>query len=139
MSGKKHSEEWRRKHSERMKGKNNPAYGRTWGNDGPNTFNKVKRENYDHPKGMLGKKHTEETKRRITETLKNGKFCCSIKECANYFNLTSSSKAIRRLIQTGEPYEIKWKNGYTKNLEVLVGLRIVRIDNTEVTYETKAS
>ena len=29
MSGKKHSEEWRRKHSERMKGKNNPAYGRT--------------------------------------------------------------------------------------------------------------
>ena len=104
---------------------------------------------------MLGKKHTEETKRRITETLKNGKFCCkpvkviypdgnevvfdSIKECANYFNLTSSSKAIRRLIQTGEPYEIKWKNGYTKNLEVLVGLRIVRIDNTEVTYETKAS
>ena len=62
-----------------------------------------------------------------------------MKECANYLNLSPSNTIVRKLIQTGEPYEIKWKNGYTKNLEVLVGLRIVRIDNTEVTCETKAS
>lgn len=143
MLGKTHSEEWKRQQSERIKGENNPAYGEAW-------F----KEN-EHPKSFLGKHHSDESKKKISEALKKIKHACqpvkvispngeefdfdSIKQCAEFLNINHTSAMLRRLVETGKPFEIKQRNGHSKNLERLVGFRIIKLDNTEVTYETKAS
>lgn len=125
MLGKSHSEEFRLSHSSRMKGENNPFYGKKW-------------ENYGgHPKGMLGKKHTDDNKKRISDTCKrkgiNKKRMLAIfsdgstmefsskGECADYFNISSTGALFIRLCKTGEPYKKGAKNQYTNKIKLPEG------------------
>lgn len=140
MLGKTHSEEFKKRLSELMKGKENPFKGKTWGDN--------------HPKGMLGKHHTEEHNKHISKLMKEKKINCkaikiiypdgkeiiydSIQEAVKSTGI--SYDTIRKLIKTNKPYELS--NRVTNNrefLKTIVGIKIEKIDNTEVTQETKES
>lgn len=111
-------------------------------------------ETHEHPKGMLGKKHDDETKSSIAKTMVSKNVNCksikviypqgfeksyrSIGEASS--DLSISSPTIKKYLDSGKPYEIKVINQYTKKNKHLVGVRFEYIkDNTEVTQETKAS
>ncbi|WWT40094.1 hypothetical protein [Staphylococcus phage PT1-1] len=131
MLGKTHSQEYKDMLRERMSGENNPFYGKSWDDYG------------GHPKGMFGKRHTEEKKKQISETLKkngtnNIKIKCvfyngeeiifnSLKECAESFNISKSSKSTYRLLETNEPYYPKAKNQYTEKIKLPLGTRLYRL------------
>ena len=96
----------------------------------------------EHPKGMKGKKHTDENKKKISNTMKrkgvnkkkvkcvydNGEELVfnSVTECAEYFN-TSPSGLLYRLLKSGEPYTIKNKNGSTDKIKIPVGTRFYKL------------
>lgn len=128
MLGKHHSEETKMKLSESFSGKNNPFYGKDWNDYG------------GHPKGMLGKKHKDTTQWchqvSIKVILQNG----------DEYKFSNLSKASRELnIPRNVLYNSLRKNKPYKNPQnfpnynIYNGIRVIKIDNTEVTYETKAS
>ena len=105
---------------------------------------------HPHPKGMKGKKHSEEYKARLRKnrgknatfrrevkaTLPNGKVKVfhTVRECADYLNVSCESSFMRKLLKTGEPYKMHpstaRRRGYFKTLE---GLRLEYVsENTEV-------
>ncbi|MDB2099827.1 NUMOD3 domain-containing DNA-binding protein [Clostridium paraputrificum] len=70
--GRKHSDETRKLYSLTRKGENNP----NWGNG-----DKIKGEK--NP--MYGKRHSEETRRKMSERAKNKRFNCKCKKCKRNF------------------------------------------------------
>lgn len=130
MKGKHHTEEWCKQHSEKMKGKNNPFYGKTWTKE-------------THPKGMKGKHHTKESKKQTSETIKNmvTKCCTKVlvimpdgreyifnksREAIEFLGITTG--VYYKLIKTGEPYKLS-KNvsiniDFLKTMEGLIIKRI---------------
>ena len=112
-------------------------------------------DNGGHPKGMLGKSHDIETKEKISRTLRLKKVNCkpvdlifpngeiksfdSQNDCAEYLNTTTCSSMFIRLIKTGEPLEIKYKNQYTKKLIPFLGIRLIdkSKENIEVNQSSK--
>ena len=64
MLGKKHTEEWKKEHSERMK-ENNPFKGKKHTEETKKLISKKAKVRIAHNKG---KPHSEETKQKIRET-----------------------------------------------------------------------
>ena len=62
-SGSLKSEEFKRRHSERMKGKNNPSYGRKQSEEHRRKNSEANRGENNH---FYGKSHSEETKKKIS-------------------------------------------------------------------------
>ncbi|WP_164972248.1 GIY-YIG nuclease family protein [Staphylococcus saprophyticus] len=147
MLGKHHTIENNIRHKKFMSDRNNnPMFnGKTiWGVTHP------------HPKGMKGKKHSEEVKKRIAETSKkncsnkkkvemtlpNGEVNVfeSLTECASWLGFSSSSSFIRRLIKTNEPYKLHPNTRSNREkFKSLEGLTLKYLDNTEVTNDSKIS
>ncbi len=143
MKGKHHTDEWKKEHSERMKGENNPFYGKTWTSENhPKGFkNKTHKE---HPKGMKGKHHTEESKRKTSETIKNMTTKCCTKvlvvmpngeqhifnkarEAIEFTGITT--RIYYKLLKSGEPYKLsKMTITNTEFLKNIEGLTIIKID-----------
>lgn len=131
MKDKHHTKEWRKQHSEKMKGENNPFYGKTWTKE-------------THPKGFKGKSHSEESRRKTSDTIKNKiTKCCTrvliimpngeehvfnkARESIEFLNISTS--IYYKLINTEKPYVLS-KNATTniEYLKTLEGLIIKKID-----------
>lgn len=107
-----------------------------------------------HPKGMLGKTHSEEYKERLKNTpshkhpsSKKIKIIFPDKktitfECVKYAKefLGINSQNIADLIKTGEKYKLpkaNMKKEIKEKREKIVGIKIVEIENTEITTKSK--
>lgn len=126
MLGKTHSDEYRKKLSENMKGNKNHFYGK---------------KHDVHPKGFLGKSHSEESKNKTSKTAiergvnkktttivwANGEkeVFNSRGECAKKLGILSSTRWFLNLIKTGEPYIIKKNNVHAEKLKKFEGIRII--------------
>ena len=131
MEGKHHTDEWKIKHSEDMKGENNPFYGKTWTKE-------------THPKGMKGKHHSTESKNKTSNTIKNMTTKCCTKvmvimpdgkkyifnkarEAIEFTGITT--KIYYKLLKSGEPYKLsKMTTTNTEFLKNIEGLTIIKID-----------
>jgi len=111
---------------------------------------------HPHPRGFKGKKKSQESKEKVSKTLKEGKYCCkpvravypdgSVVE----YESTKAAEAvgltkpvILRLIRSKMPFEVKVINQYSQKNMHLNGIRFEYVDkskdNTEVTSEIKDS
>lgn len=131
MKGKYHTDEWKIKHSDDMKGENNPFYGKTWTNE-------------THPKGMKGKHHSTESKNKTSNTIKNMTTKCCTKvmvimpdgkkyifnkarEAIEFTGITT--RIYYKLLKSGEPYKLsKMTTTNTEFLKNIEGLTIIKID-----------
>ena len=131
MECKHHTDEWKIKHSEDMKGENNPFYGKTWTKE-------------THPKGMKGKHHSTESKNKTSNTIKNMTTKCCTKvmvimpdgkkyifnkarEAIEFTCITT--KIYYKLLKSGEPYKLsKMTTTNTEFLKNIEGLTIIKID-----------
>lgn len=101
-----------------------------------------------HPKGMLGKKHTEESNIKRAESNRKSYYNYmktkvffpdgkvlefnSRNETIEYLKISKS--LFDKLIKTGEPYIVHKNTRYNKEyLLTLQGIRIIKMENTEVT------
>lgn len=122
MLGKHHTEENRLRQSEFMKA-NNPMVNVKWG------------ETHKHPKGMKGKKQTEHQRavarslkssaKKVSATFPDGttKTFNSVKECAEYLDVNSSSSFFIKLLKTNQPYKLSPKTTHNREkLKSLEGL-----------------
>ena len=70
LSGYKHSEEYKRKISERTKGENNPNYGKHHSEETKKKISEARKKYVGENHPMYGKHHSEETKKKISEAEK---------------------------------------------------------------------
>jgi len=142
MLGKKHSEEYKKRLSEMMKGKNNPCQEGFWSEEGRT-----------HPKGMLGKTHSEEKKKQISNTLKEKKINTkkivqitkdkkifiydSRKEASEKLNI--SLHIIHKCLKNENPYKISKsvRSGNIEALKNIEGSVFKNYDDTELTEISK--
>lgn len=125
--GKHNSEEQNEKHRQFMiDSKNNPMLNGTvkWG------------ETHEHPRGMKGKQHTEEHKKRMAEKMKLAKIrnkavkaiypdgeTIIFESMKDAEKIGLSKPVILKLIRAEKPFEVKVINQYTERTKHLAGIR----------------
>lgn len=146
-------------HPKSMLGKKQTAHQkasqREWASNHENNCmtngNVVWGETHEHPRGMLGK-HQSEKHKLAMENFRGENNPTSVSiylvypngSIKNYGSISELQRDIgfcfnlvKRLLETGEEYQIKVRNQHTAKNEKYVGIKIFYKDNTEITIGTK--
>ena len=127
MLGKHHTEETKRRISKNISSSKNPFWRKNWNDYG------------GHPRGMLGKHHTNtqwKTQLSVEVILTDG-------SVYRFSNLSKASRELnipRNVLDNSLKKQKPYKNPNNfKDYKVYNGIVVRQIDNTEVTYDSKAS